>query len=138
MVVTIFYKEKEREHFFKECINQKPQFFKASLEAPEEISRKRREEAGVYAGGRLAGFLTGACSLLCLCLRKIILCVLLRLFLLPIWISGLKGQICKVFDGVLSFVNCDLKMRNFHGGSVKIIKSCFSLVRICDILAYGR
>lgn len=57
--MTLFYKEKEREHFFKECINQKPQLFKASLEAPEEISRKRRGEAGAYAGGRLAGFLMG-------------------------------------------------------------------------------
>lgn len=64
---------------------------------------------------------------------------MLLLFLSPIWISGLQGQICQVFDSVfLSFVNRDLKIRNLHGGSVKIIRSCFSLVRICDILAYGK
>lgn len=104
------------------------------MEAPEEISRKGERQVLMQGVGWLV-IRRGDQSLLCLCLRKIIPCVTLLLFLSPIGISGLKGQICKVFDSVLSFVNCDLKIQNFHGGSVRIIKSCFSLVRVCDILA---
>lgn len=63
--MTVFYKEKEREHFFKECINQKLQFFKASLEAPEEISRKGERQVLMQGTGWLVfgrGDLTNHCS----------------------------------------------------------------------------
>lgn len=43
---------------------------------------------------------------------------------LPIWISGIKGQIHKVFKRLSScgFVNCDLKILSFHRGAIKIFE----------------
>ena len=96
MYLWVSFTKRKKEHVLKSVWSE-ASFFKASFQAPKEISRKEewgrclcRGQAGRLQGGRLV--------IAALCRRKIVMCVLCLLFPLPVWISGLKGEICSVWQ----------------------------------------
>lgn len=83
--------QRERRNTFKECIISSLRHHLRQ----QKSSQERENEAGASAGGRLAGFKTVYDSNHYLCLRNIILCVTLLLFLfahLDFWPQGTDLQ----------------------------------------------